>query len=140
LYRRHPWLAGYVSMTRPQLVPSGMRYTEWVLRVLDELGLDRETMFRTMLTLVGFVRGLAVNLEPEARAEQDTGMTNTQWMEAQDRQLREILASGRFPMLSRLASGPDVDTELDTLFEFGLAQLLDGLAVRLARTTPTTGS
>ncbi len=136
-YRRHRWLAAYVSMTRPQLVPSGMAHTEWVLRALDGLDLNPETMLQVALTVIGYVRGLAVNLEPEAQAEQDTGLTNTQWMEAQDRQLREILASGRFPMLSRLAAGPDVDADLDTLFEFGLAQLLDGLAVRLNRATPT---
>jgi hypothetical protein len=36
-------------------------------------------------------------------------------------------------MLCRLATGPDIDTGLDTLFGFGLGQLLDGLAVRLSR-------
>jgi AcrR family transcriptional regulator len=136
LYRRHQWLATYLSLTRPQLVPSGMTYTEWVLRALDGLGLDPATTLQAALTVLGFVRGVAVNLEPEAQAEQDTGLTSTEWMEAQDRQLREILASGRFPMLSRLASGPDVDTNLDTLFEFGLGQLLDGLAVRLGARGP----
>jgi hypothetical protein len=87
-----------------------------------------------VLTLLGFVRGTAVSLEPETRAEQDTGMTHTEWMDAQERELRAIFASGRFPMLSRLASGPDIDADLDTVFEFGLGQLLDGLAVRLDRT------
>jgi AcrR family transcriptional regulator len=132
LYRRHPWLAPFVSMTRPQLVPSGMAYTEWVLRALDGHGLDAATTLHAALTVIGFVRGLAVNLEPEAHAEQDTGLTNDEWMQAQDRELHAIFASGRFPMLSRLASGPDIDANLDTLFEFGLSQLLDGLAVRVS--------
>jgi hypothetical protein len=110
-----------------------MVYTERVLRALDGLGLDRSTTLHVLLTMVGFVRGVAVNLEPEAHAEQDTGLTNTEWMEAQDRQLHEIFASGQFPMLSRLATGPDIDADLDTLFEFGLGQLLDGLARRLGR-------
>jgi AcrR family transcriptional regulator len=131
LYRRHHWLAAFLSMTRPQLVPSGMIYTEWVLRALDGLGLDRASTLHAALTVLGFVRGVAVNLEPEAHAEQDTGLTNTEWMQAQERRLQEILGSGRFPMLSRLATGPDIDTGLDTLFEFGLGQLLDGLAVRV---------
>jgi AcrR family transcriptional regulator len=136
LYRRHPWLAPFVSITRPQLVPSGMAYTEWVLRALDGHGLDRSTMLQAALTVMGFVRGLAANLEPEANAEQDTGLTNTEWMAAQDRELRQILASGRFPVLAHVATGPDIDADLDTLFEFGLGQLLDGLAVRISRTAP----
>jgi hypothetical protein len=89
-------------------------------------------MLHTALTLIGFVRGLAVSLEPEAQAQQDTGLTNDEWMAAQDRQLREIFASGRFPMLARISTGPDIDGNLDSLFEFGLDQLLDGLAARVS--------
>jgi AcrR family transcriptional regulator len=131
LLRRHRWLAMCVSVTRPQLIPEGMTYTEWTLRAIDGYGMDRATTLHVLLTLMGFVRGVAVNLEPEANAEQDTGLTNDEWMAAQDRQLRGIFASGRFPMLARLATGPDIDTDLNSLFEFGLGQLLDGLAVRI---------
>jgi DNA-binding transcriptional regulator YhcF (GntR family) len=132
LYRRHSWLAHYVSMTRPQLVPSGMIYTERVLAAIDELGFDRATALHAALTLIGFVRGIAVSLEPEQQAQQDTGLTSDEWMAAQDRQLREIFASGRFPMLARLTTGPDIDADLDSLFEFGLRQLLDGLQARVS--------
>ena len=131
LYRRHHWLAPCVSVSRPQLVPEGMAYTEWTLRAIDGHGLDRATMLHVAVTLIGFVRGVAMNLEPEAYAQQDTGLTNDEWMAAQERQLRGILASGRFPMLARLATGPDIDADLDSFFEFGLGQLLDGLAVRI---------
>jgi AcrR family transcriptional regulator len=131
LFRRHHWLAPCVSVTRPQLVPEGMAYTEWTLRAVDGHGLDRATMLHVVLTLIGFVRGVAMNFEPEAYAEQDTGLTNEEWMAAQDRQLRGILASGRFPTLARVATGPDIDADLNSLFEFGLGQLLDGLAVRI---------
>lgn len=67
-----------------------------------------------------------MNFEPEAYAEQDTGLTNDEWMAAQDRQLRGILGSGRFPTLARIATAPDIDTDLGSIFEFGLGQLLDG--------------
>lgn len=131
LYRRHHWLAPCVSVTRPQLIPEGMAYTEWTLRAVDGYGLDRATMLHVTITLIGFVRGVAMNFEPEAYAKQDTGLTRDEWMAAQDRQLRGILASGRFPMIARLAAGPDIDADLDSIFEFGLGQLLDGLAVRI---------
>jgi hypothetical protein len=45
---------------------------------------------------------------------------------------------GRFPMLSGIASQPDLSLDLDRLFEFGLELLLDGLAVRIQHPTIKT--
>lgn len=45
-------------------------------------------------------------------------------MDTQEPTLLAILATGRFPALSRLATA---GYDLDTLFEFGLQRLLDGL-------------
>jgi hypothetical protein len=50
-------------------------------------------------------------------------------MQSQEKTMATVLASGRIPMLSGIATQPDVD--LDRLFEFGLQLLLDGLAVRI---------
>ena len=38
----HPWLAQWVSMTRPQLVPSAMAHTERAMAILADLGLGRQ--------------------------------------------------------------------------------------------------
>jgi hypothetical protein len=40
------------------------------------------------------VRGTAINLEEEAQAEQETGMTDTDWMRARMDRLTAVLASG----------------------------------------------
>ena len=50
-----------------------------------------------------------------------------------------FLKSGPFPHLARVV-GESVDLDLDTLFEFGLRRLLDGLEelVRLSRPTADT--
>jgi len=136
LYRRHPWLAQAISMTRPQLIPNGMAHTEWALQALDGLGLDATTMFHVHLAIFSYVRGIAVNFELEAQAEQDTGITDEQWIEAQEPTLSALMTSGPFPVLSRLAAEPDFDLDLDLLFETGLRHLLDGLAVRLASPRP----
>ena len=80
-FRRHPWLAPALSITRPQLIPNGMRYTEWALRALDGLGLTIQEMIHVHLTLFSHVRGLALNLEAEAQAEQDSGLTSDEWMQ-----------------------------------------------------------
>jgi len=125
-FRRHPWLALALSMTRPQLIPNGMRHTEWALRALDGLGLTIQEMMHFHTTLVSHVRGLAFNLEAEAQAEQDSGLTSDEWMETQEPGFRVIAGTGEFPLLNRLVDS-DLDFDIDQLFEFGLARLLDGL-------------
>jgi AcrR family transcriptional regulator len=128
LYRRHPWLAEALSFTRPPLAPRAMRHTEWTLAALDDYGLSGETMTYVAISLASYVRGTAVNLEPEAKAQQDTGMNYVEWMTEQEPRFLEILRGQGFPVLARLAEGVGVDIDLNTLFEFGLDRFLDGLA------------
>lgn len=130
-FRRHPWLAPALSVTRPQLIPNGMRHTEWALRALDGLGLTIQEMTYVHTTLFSHVRGLALNLEAEAQAEQDSGLTSDEWNQTQEHGFRAIAATGDFPLLSRLVDS-DMELDLDRLFEFGLGRLLDGLERYLA--------
>ena len=136
-YQRHPWLAQWVSMTRPQLIPSAMAHTEWAMAILADLGLDVNERLHMAVTLANYVRGTAVNLEPEAQAEQDTGITSHEWMASQDAVMTGIVASGEFPMFAELAQDEDLDLTLESLFEFGLARLLDGLEVSAGRPAAT---
>ena len=129
VFRRHPWLAAALSVTRPQAIPGGLAFTEWVLQALAS-GLTATEAFDIHLTLFTFVRGLALNLETEAAAQATSGMTNEEWMAGQERQLRAVAASGRYPRFERLLS-QDYDFSLDRLFERGLRTLLDGLAAQL---------
>jgi AcrR family transcriptional regulator len=131
IYRRHPWLAPAMSFTRPPLARSAMAHTEWAMRALDGHGLPTATIFRASVTLAISVRGTAVNFEPEALAEQDTGLTDDEWMNGQAEVLGRILASGRFPMMLRAVNEPGFTFDLSDLFEFGLRQLLDGLAAQI---------
>ncbi|RKT56498.1 TetR family transcriptional regulator [Saccharothrix australiensis] len=126
LFRAHPWLAGALSMTRPQLLPGAIAHTEWMLRALDGHGLTAEEMLHAAVTVFGFVRGTAVNLETEAEQRQHTGLTPDEWLAGQSAVLTAITGSGRFPLFTR-TTGTEVDMALGTLFEFGLARLLDGI-------------
>jgi AcrR family transcriptional regulator len=125
-FRRHPWLAPALSITRPQLIPNGMRHTEWALRAMDGMGLTIQEMMHVHMTLFSHVRGLALNLEAEAQAEQDSGLTSDEWMQTQEHGFRVIAGTGDFPLLNRLVDS-EMELELDQLFEFGLGRLLDGL-------------
>jgi hypothetical protein len=127
MFRRHPWLAPALSITRPQPVPHALPYTEWVLASLDGL-LDAQTILTTHITLFNWVRATAITMEAEAEAEALSGLDAERWMDEQEPALRKLLAAGRFPKFARLnAEGYDFD--LDGLFEFGLQRLLDGIAV-----------
>jgi AcrR family transcriptional regulator len=130
-FSRHPWLAPALSITRPQLIPNGMRHTEWALRALDGLGLTIQEMMHVHTTLFSHVRGLALNLEAEAQAEQDSGLTSEEWMQTQEHDFRVIADTGDFPLLDRLVDS-DMELDLDQLFEFGMRLLLDGLERHLS--------
>ncbi|MBT2385339.1 TetR/AcrR family transcriptional regulator C-terminal domain-containing protein [Streptomyces sp. ISL-11] len=136
LYRRHPWLAKAMSFTRPLLSPNALAHMEWAMAPVERLGLDPQAMLHITVTVAGYVRGVAVNLEDEAEAEQDTGITNDQWLEAQYPAMVEIVESGRYAMYGRIMRDPGVDLTLDSMFEFGLLRLLDGLGAHIARRRP----
>jgi DNA-binding transcriptional regulator YhcF (GntR family) len=120
VYQRHPWVPRLVSITRPATLPAMMNYGLWTLRAFDGLELDPSTRLHVYATLVNYVRGTAMNIEPEAAAELDTGMTSKQWGAAR-------LAVDR-PLITQLTE-PTAEVDLESLFAFGLERLLDGLTI-----------
>jgi AcrR family transcriptional regulator len=128
-FRRHPWLGPVMSVTRPQPAPNALTHMEWSLRALSGLGLDPTATLHVHVTLFCYVRGLATSLESETEAELDSGMTSDEWMQAQSPTLRALAGSGAFGAFMHLVEHSDLELDLDSLFEFGLARLLDGLTV-----------
>ncbi|GAA1519388.1 TetR/AcrR family transcriptional regulator C-terminal domain-containing protein [Sphaerisporangium rubeum] len=129
LFHRHPWLAPAMSLTRPQLAPNALQYAEWGLTAFDGTDLDPEHRLYVHVMLFSYVRGLATALEPEAEAERETGLTNDEWMESHEDEFAGIDGTGALASFMR----SDVEFDLDKLFEFGLARLLDGLQVLQSR-------
>ncbi|MFI8993124.1 TetR/AcrR family transcriptional regulator C-terminal domain-containing protein [Streptomyces sp. NPDC053542] len=130
LHRVHPWLAQLAPLTRPLALPNLMAYSEWMLAGLDGLGLDGNAMLDINVLLYSHVQGLAGHLEREAHAESVSGLSQEQWLAAQEDAFGKIAASGRYPTFARLLEsfgGDGYDLDLDGLFESGLQALLDGL-------------
>jgi len=125
LCRRHVWLAKAVSFTRPLLAPNMMAHTEWTLRALDGLGLPMATRVREALTLHSLVVTVALTVAAEFDAEHDTGVTLAGWLTAQRRRVDEL--ADRFPLLAAIPE--ETVSDLDGMFEYGLARHLDGFAV-----------
>lgn len=124
--RRHPWAAEALSMTRPRVSPNLLAYTEWVLAVLQRFDMSVDEMMYTHLNLYGHVRGLALTLQSETQARQDTGVTHQEWIETEEPALENLLVTGRYPAMAVVLAG-DFGYDLDTMFEYGLRLLLDGV-------------
>jgi hypothetical protein len=81
------------------------------------------------INLFAHVRGMALARLEEAQAEKDTGMSADDWMRHHDRGLRQWADSAGHPGLGYAIREP-FDFDLDTVFEYGLQRLLDGLDAR----------
>jgi len=136
IYRRHPWLAHVLSITRPQLLPNGVAHTEWMLRSLSGLGLEPTVMLHMAVCLVNYVRGTAVNFETQVQDELATGLSDDQWLAEQDAAFRRLFATGRYPTLAGMVTSPGVELDLDSLFGFGLERLLDGYVLLVQQAGP----
>ncbi|MDX3004307.1 GntR family transcriptional regulator [Kribbella solani] len=129
-YRKHLWLASAISLSRPQLVPRLLPHTDAVLGALR--GFEKSAALSTMISLFAYVRGIALVMEAEAQAEQDTGVTADEWVLRQGDQLAAMIAAGNLTAFGDLlADDFGFDYDLDKLFEFGLGVFLDGLSTRL---------
>lgn len=136
-YEQHPWLARAMAhLTRPMASPNAMHYLERVLSTLTGLGLTPKQMLHTHLTVLGYAQGVAMAVELEFQARQDSGVSATEWMTSMEPRMDAIQTPAAYPVLSTLFEGEeDFELDLDTLFEFGLGRVLDGVEVMVAGAT-----
>ncbi|GIE84562.1 TetR/AcrR family transcriptional regulator C-terminal domain-containing protein [Actinoplanes regularis] len=134
LFQRHPWLGVTMSLTRPQLSVNGMRLGEWVMGTLAPTRLGVTDRMLVQILLFSFIRGVAGALQPEAEAMRDTGLTGDEWMETQEATFHRFVERHPMPSYEELfLRTPDFDFDLNVLFEFGLARLLDGIGAWIER-------
>lgn len=124
IYRRRPWLARVVNLTRPQGLDCLLDLADWDLAALEELDLDGPDRLDRHILICTFVRGVAVSLDAEADAMLDTGVDADTWVD-RDPLLQRALDQRRSGALGRAGA---YDLDLDRLMELGLTSLLDGFA------------
>jgi AcrR family transcriptional regulator len=135
LFVRHPW-AAHVGTGRPILGPNLMRKYELELGAVDGLGLSEVDMELVLTVLGAFVRGTVAGLHDKVAAERGTGLTEEEWWAATEPHVEKVFDAERFPTAARV--GPVAGPELggyapERSFEFGLARVLDGIAVLVER-------
>ncbi|MGY4973069.1 TetR/AcrR family transcriptional regulator [Streptomyces sp. NEAU-S7GS2] len=130
---RHEWFADLLA-GRPHLGPHALAHTEATFAALhgapgfDDIDTVLPVVDAVNAYLVGAIRKEISVL----RAERVTGMDEEQWQRAAAPYLSRVLATGRYPTLSKVvqdAAHPDAETTFDA----GLDYLLDGIAARIAR-------
>lgn len=135
-YRRHPWLL-QVDQSRPVLGPAAVDGMEKVLTRIRPMGLPDRELVSVIILVDSYVIGAARTQVHHLEAEHRTGLTDTEFWEAQVPVLEKVMASGRYPVMASLdenAWGPDFDH-----FEFGLRRILDGLETLVAERRASTG-
>jgi AcrR family transcriptional regulator len=125
----HPWAAEVFSISRPQLMPNVAPLAEWSLSTLRMMGFDTHDMLCAHINLFAHVRGMALARLAEAEAEKDTGMSADDWMRHHGRGPRQRADSVGYPGLDHVIREP-FDFDLDTVFDYGLQRLLDGMDAR----------
>ncbi|WP_406062329.1 TetR/AcrR family transcriptional regulator C-terminal domain-containing protein [Streptomyces sp. NBC_01077] len=136
VYARHPWLAhAMASFTRPVATPNAMAYTEWVLRALRGTPLTHSQKLHTHLVIFAYVQGLSLADDLEEQARQDSGISDSEWMEQNEPRFDAIQSGGSYPELALVTSGGGFGLDLWTLFEFGLGRTLDGIASLIDETS-----
>lgn len=133
VFRRHPWLASQLSVTRPQLIPAALDFAEWAIRTLSQAGIAPADSMETHILLFTQARGTAILLEPEAEAESDTGIDADTWIDDHMDTLKELSSTRNHAVLNSLI-GSGYALDLDRAYERGLALMVEGIAARLTAT------
>lgn len=133
MLQRHPWLM--LLGIQPGLGPSTRRYGEYGMRILSGLGADPQARTEVLAALNNYIFGFAHRETARDQLIKRAGLTEQQW------QLRlRRYADGTRDSDPELAR--DIETRMHLTssdsFEFGLDCLLDGIAMRLARTAPSS--
>jgi AcrR family transcriptional regulator len=124
VYHRHPWILQTAS-AGPPADPGQLAWLDAGLAALGRTGLAEHDKLAAVMAVLHFVRGAAA-LDLDA-GHVDSGQYPTL--------LRRLLDADRFPALAAaLEAGVFDDARGDQLDEFraGLAQLLDGIDVKIA--------
>jgi AcrR family transcriptional regulator len=130
---RHPWMAGQ-SIGRSSLGPNTAQRFEQVLSAVDGLGVEIDEMLVMIETLNAFICGCVLQELSEQEAVRRSGLNQEQWMQAQAPYVENLIASGRYPLLTRVVFDARAPHDPDSLkhgFDLGLERVLDGLATML---------
>ncbi|MER5624323.1 TetR/AcrR family transcriptional regulator [Streptosporangium sp. NPDC002544] len=134
LYHRHPWILPRVMVTtRAYFSPALAADSESAFSAFDGLDIEPADAFRYMFMFASYVQGVALTYVGDVEAERQSAIALKQGTKTSDHAQNPLFEPGAYPRLAlAMRAGAD-PWDLDTLFASGLAGVLDGIAVDLAR-------
>jgi hypothetical protein len=111
---------------------------EKVLTRIRPMGLTDPELVSAIVMIDGYVVGAARTQVYQEEAERSSGLTDTQFRQAQQPVLEKAMTSGRYPVLASLSEDA-FGTGFDHV-EFGLQRILDGLEVLVTARRTAGGS
>ncbi|WP_166345243.1 TetR/AcrR family transcriptional regulator [Phytoactinopolyspora limicola] len=127
LCERHPWYP-FVDQARPLLGPNALSGLEYIIRRLRTIGVPDQKLIMIIGLVSDFVTSMARTHLSAIQADQRTGVSADEFWAAQEPLLAKAMHSGRYPTLAALDNDTFAFSHEDH-FEFGLARILDGIAV-----------
>jgi len=144
LLERHPWLHD-VPSGRNTLGPNVTLRYETELRPLDGLGLTDVEMDSALTLVLSHVQATARQAADHRRTQQESGLTDEEWWVATAPLLERYMAglADRFPLASRVGTSAGEEHQAmldpDQALAFGLARILDGIALLIEQRSPGVG-
>lgn len=126
MYRAHPWML-QLTTSRRMPGPHAMTRQDAAYAVVSELGLTSEEIVAVVTAVAHFVDGVGRTMADRVQAERETGVSEEDWWNGREA-LWEHFTPDRLPMMTHIWNSGGFERPLDD-FEFGLARVLDGLAV-----------
>ncbi|KOV88368.1 hypothetical protein ADL03_05565 [Nocardia sp. NRRL S-836] len=126
MYRAHPWMLQLATSRRIPGPHSTTRH-DAAYAVVADLGLRPEEIVAVVTTVAQFVDGVGRTMADRVQAERETGVSEEDWWNGRET-LWEHFTPERLPMMTHIWNSGGFERPLDE-FEFGLARVLDGLAV-----------
>ncbi len=141
VYYRHPWIL-QVTSGRPPLEPGQLAWLDCALRTLRDTNLSPATTLSVVMLVLNYVRGEAQITSSMLEANQRAGVDDRDLQAWYGRMLTKLVDPERFPALAEITAagvfepatdddGPHDDGPHDdgADFDFGLARILDGVAL-----------
>ncbi|WP_394617856.1 TetR/AcrR family transcriptional regulator [Lentzea sp. JNUCC 0626] len=126
MYRAHPWML-QLTTSRRVPGPQSMTRNDAAYAAVSRLGLASEEMVAVVTTVAQFVDGVGRTMADRIQSERETGISEEDWWNGRE-ELWEQFTPERLPMMNHIWNTGGFHRLLPE-FEFGLARVLDGLAV-----------
>lgn len=131
LYQRHPWIL-QLTGGRPVLGPHEALKYEAELRPLDNIGLSDLDMDDALTLLLTHTEGCARFYANFTRAQQDSGLSDTEWWLSAEPFLMKVYDPTLFPVSGRVGNTAgethQASANPEHTFRFGIERIIAGIA------------